>query len=245
MSSSLSAARNTRKLLLGFVTSRSGDKSVKVTIPYKTPHPLYHKIINRTYRRARARREERGRGGGQGRDHGDPPAQTRLKRWRIVRVTEARPSARRTRPCPEADVAAQVPTKPRSRPRKQPLFVMIQSSLHPRSGRQHRRPPRRHDQPHGPEHRHRPHRRHHHRQHQGEHHRCDREKGRGRQGRRRAHEDRGPPRGRAATCASTAMPSSSSGADGNPKGTRIFGPVARELRAKNFMKIISLAPEVL
>jgi large subunit ribosomal protein L14 len=31
----------------------------------------------------------------------------------------------------------------------------------------------------------------------------------------------------------------------NPKGTRIFGPVARELRAKNFTKIISLAPEVL
>lgn len=33
--------------------------------------------------------------------------------------------------------------------------------------------------------------------------------------------------------------------NGNPKGTRIFGPVARELRDKNFMKIISLAPEVL
>ena len=33
--------------------------------------------------------------------------------------------------------------------------------------------------------------------------------------------------------------------DGNPKGTRIFGPVARELREKNFMKIVSLAPEVL
>ena len=31
----------------------------------------------------------------------------------------------------------------------------------------------------------------------------------------------------------------------NPKGTRIFGPVARELRVKNFTKIISLAPEVL
>ena len=30
-----------------------------------------------------------------------------------------------------------------------------------------------------------------------------------------------------------------------PIGTRIFGPVARELRAKNFMKIVSLAPEVL
>jgi large subunit ribosomal protein L14 len=33
--------------------------------------------------------------------------------------------------------------------------------------------------------------------------------------------------------------------NGNPRGTRIFGPVARELRDKNFMKIISLAPEVL
>jgi len=32
---------------------------------------------------------------------------------------------------------------------------------------------------------------------------------------------------------------------GNPKGTRIFGPVARELRDKNYMKIVSLAPEVL
>lgn len=32
---------------------------------------------------------------------------------------------------------------------------------------------------------------------------------------------------------------------GNPKGSRIFGPVARELRQKNFMKIISLAPEVI
>lgn len=34
-------------------------------------------------------------------------------------------------------------------------------------------------------------------------------------------------------------------ADGEPVGTRIFGPVARELRAKQFMKIVSLAPEVL
>ena len=33
--------------------------------------------------------------------------------------------------------------------------------------------------------------------------------------------------------------------DQNPRGTRIFGPVARELREKNFMKIISLAPEVI
>lgn len=32
---------------------------------------------------------------------------------------------------------------------------------------------------------------------------------------------------------------------GNPKGSRIFGPVAKELRDKNFIKIVSLAPEVL
>ncbi len=35
------------------------------------------------------------------------------------------------------------------------------------------------------------------------------------------------------------------GADKNPVGTRIFGPIARELREKDYMKIISLAPEVL
>lgn len=34
------------------------------------------------------------------------------------------------------------------------------------------------------------------------------------------------------------------GDDGNPKGTRIFGPVARELRERNYMKIVSLASEV-
>jgi len=34
-------------------------------------------------------------------------------------------------------------------------------------------------------------------------------------------------------------------ADGNPRGTRIFGPVARELRDRDYMKIISVAPEVL
>ena len=33
--------------------------------------------------------------------------------------------------------------------------------------------------------------------------------------------------------------------DGNPRGTRVFGPVARELRDKGYMKIISLAPEVI
>jgi large subunit ribosomal protein L14 len=35
------------------------------------------------------------------------------------------------------------------------------------------------------------------------------------------------------------------GPDGSPKGTRVFGPVARELRDRNFAKIVSLAPELL
>ncbi|MFH1618857.1 MAG: 50S ribosomal protein L14 [bacterium] len=34
-------------------------------------------------------------------------------------------------------------------------------------------------------------------------------------------------------------------ANGEPRGTRVFGPVARELRARNYLKIISLAPEVI
>lgn len=33
--------------------------------------------------------------------------------------------------------------------------------------------------------------------------------------------------------------------DGNPRGSRVFGPVARELRERNYMKIVSLAPEVI
>ena len=33
--------------------------------------------------------------------------------------------------------------------------------------------------------------------------------------------------------------------DSNPRGTRVFGPIAREIRDKNFSKIVSLAPEVL
>lgn len=35
------------------------------------------------------------------------------------------------------------------------------------------------------------------------------------------------------------------GKDGAPRGTRVFGPIAREVRDKNYMKIVSLAPEVL
>ncbi len=54
-----------------------------------------------------------------------------------------------------------------------------------------------------------------------------------------------PPLTTAPTSVSTRTPPSSSTEDKNPRGTRIFGPVARELREKDYMKILSLAPEVL
>src|SRR3989442_9903546 len=47
MSTATEGQRTKRRTQLGFVSSRSGDKSVKVTIAYKTPHPLYQKVVNR------------------------------------------------------------------------------------------------------------------------------------------------------------------------------------------------------
>jgi small subunit ribosomal protein S17 len=109
MSSSLSAARNTRKLIVGFVTSRSGDKSVKVTIPYKTPHPLYHKIINRKTV-VHAHDEKNEAKVGDKVEIMETRPLSRLKRWRIVRITERAVGATHEA-VSEADVAAQVPTK--------------------------------------------------------------------------------------------------------------------------------------
>ena len=47
MSTATEGQRTKRKTQIGFVSSHSGDKSIKVTIAYKTPHPLYHKVVNR------------------------------------------------------------------------------------------------------------------------------------------------------------------------------------------------------
>ena len=47
MSSATNGQRTQRKTQIGFVSSRSGDKSIKVTVAYKTPHPLYQKVVNR------------------------------------------------------------------------------------------------------------------------------------------------------------------------------------------------------
>src|SRR5271169_1402451 len=109
MSSVSSNSRNTRKALIGFVTSRSGDKSIKVTIPYKTPHPLYHKVINRKTV-VHAHDEKNETKVGDKVELMETRPMSRLKRWRIVSVVESAVGA-----VPEAisetDVAATVPTK--------------------------------------------------------------------------------------------------------------------------------------
>jgi large subunit ribosomal protein L14 len=88
------------------------------------------------------------------------------------------------------------------------------------------------------------HRRRHRRHGQGRHPRRQRQEGRRRQGRHRAHQEGAPPPDgsyiKFDENAAVILKD-----DGEPRGTRIFGPVGRELREKKFMKIISLAPEVL
>ena len=107
--SSPSSARNPRKSLTGFVTSRSGNKSVKVTIPYKTPHPLYHKVINRkTVVHVHDEKNETKLG-----DHVEIMETrpiSRLKRWRIVAIVHSAVGVTHEA-ISETDVAAAVPTK--------------------------------------------------------------------------------------------------------------------------------------
>lgn len=80
--------RNDRKTLIGFVTSRSGDKSVKVTVPYKIPHPRYVKVINRkTVVHVHDEKNET-RVGDQVEIMETRPL-SRLKRWRVTRVIQA------------------------------------------------------------------------------------------------------------------------------------------------------------
>ena len=109
MSSPSAHTRNLRKTLLGFVTSRSGDKSVKVTIPYKTPHPLYHKVINRkTVLHVHDEKNEAKLGDKV--EIMETRPLSRLKRWRVVSVVQRAVGAS-GEAISETDVAAQVPTK--------------------------------------------------------------------------------------------------------------------------------------
>ena len=100
--------RSARKTQLGFVSSRSGDKSVKVTIAYKTPHPLYHKVINRKTVLHVHDESNQAKLGDLVEVMETRPL-SRLKRWRIVRIVEAGVTAAAA--ITEHDVAAQVPTK--------------------------------------------------------------------------------------------------------------------------------------
>jgi len=109
MSSSVPGQRNKRKTQVGFVTSRSGDKSVKVTIAYKTPHPLYHKVVNRqTVLHVHDEKNETKVGDKV--EVMETRPLSRLKRWRIVSIVQKAITTDAVA-ISEVDVAAQVPTK--------------------------------------------------------------------------------------------------------------------------------------
>jgi len=109
MSSAPSDYRNKRKSIVGFVTSRSGDKSIKVTIPYKTPHPRFHKVINmKTVVHAHDEKNETKVGDKVSIMETRP--MSRLKRWRVLSVLESAVGTT-AEAITEADVAATVPTK--------------------------------------------------------------------------------------------------------------------------------------
>ena len=109
MSTATSDSRNKRKTIIGFVTSRSGNKSVKVTIPYKTPHPLYHKVINRKTV-VHVHDEKNETKVGDKVEIMETRPMSRLKRWRIVSVVHSAVVAT-AQAITETDVAATVPTK--------------------------------------------------------------------------------------------------------------------------------------
>jgi small subunit ribosomal protein S17 len=97
-----------RKTVIGFVSSKMGDKSVKVTVPYKTPHPLYHKVINRkTVLHVHDEKNETKMGDKI--EIMETRPISRLKRWRVIRVVEASVGAATA--ISEKDVAEAVPTK--------------------------------------------------------------------------------------------------------------------------------------
>lgn len=109
MSTATPGSRNQRKTQMGFVTSRSGDKSVKVTIAYKTPHPLYHKVVNRqTVLHVHDEKNETKVGDKV--EVMETRPLSRLKRWRVVSVIQAAVVSDGAA-ITEQDVAEAVPTK--------------------------------------------------------------------------------------------------------------------------------------
>ncbi|MFU8847344.1 MAG: 30S ribosomal protein S17 [Opitutales bacterium] len=84
------ATRNSRKVLTGTVTSRSGDKTIKVTYFYKIPHPLYKKEIRRKTV-VHAHDEQNECGLGDRVEIMETRPLSKLKRWRVTRVLEVAP----------------------------------------------------------------------------------------------------------------------------------------------------------
>lgn len=109
MSSATTGQRTKRKTQIGFVASRSGDKTIKVTIAYKTPHPLYQKVVNRqTVLHVHDEKNETKVGDKVEVMESRPIS--RLKRWRVVSIIQKAVTADGAA-ITEADVAATVPTK--------------------------------------------------------------------------------------------------------------------------------------
>jgi small subunit ribosomal protein S17 len=92
MSDALQTDRGNRKRITGIVTSRSGDKTIKVTYFYKIPHPIYQKEIKRKTV-LHAHDEENACKLGDKVEIMETRPISKLKRWRVVRIVEAAPTA--------------------------------------------------------------------------------------------------------------------------------------------------------
>jgi small subunit ribosomal protein S17 len=109
MSTATPGQRSARRSVLGVVSSRSGDKSIKVVVPFKKPHPLYQKIVNRqTVLHVHDEKNETKVGDKV--EVMETRPISRLKRWRVVNIVQKTVSAEGTA-ITETDVAATVPTK--------------------------------------------------------------------------------------------------------------------------------------
>lgn len=109
MSTATPGQRSSRKTVVGVVSSRSGDKSIKVVVPFKTPHPRYHKVVNRqTVLHVHDEKNETKVGDKV--EVMETRPMSRLKRWRVVNVVQKAVTAEGTA-ISETDVAATVPTK--------------------------------------------------------------------------------------------------------------------------------------
>ncbi|MDO8543945.1 MAG: 30S ribosomal protein S17 [Opitutaceae bacterium] len=109
MSTATPALRSARKTVVGVVSSRSGDKSIKVVVPFKAPHPLYQKVVNRqTVLHVHDEKNETKVGDKV--EVMETRPISRLKRWRVVNVIHKAVAAEGVA-ISETDVAAAVPTK--------------------------------------------------------------------------------------------------------------------------------------